>query len=147
MTSGGETSLEEHTGVFLTHPRINHSCVPNTTWNVDDVSKTIKVTAIRDIAVGEEITISYIERPSHTRKADLELYSLKCLCKTCEGPGKDISDQNRQRLTELHLMFAIYEADSELLFSDIPADRCIKDNQEALKLASEYLDLGRQKAS
>ncbi|KAI6084462.1 hypothetical protein F4821DRAFT_261983 [Hypoxylon rubiginosum] len=138
---------QEHTGVFLTHPRINHSCVPNTTWSVDDVRKTIKVTAIRDIAVGEEITISYIntERPSHIRKADLERYSLECLCKACSGLGKDISDQNRQRLWELKAMFWIYEEGSEDLQedlpADLPADRRINDNEEALKLASEFVDL------
>ena len=45
----------------MTVSRMNHDCRPNADYHFDPTTMTQYVHAIRPIAKGEEITISYIE--------------------------------------------------------------------------------------
>ena len=47
-------------GLFLTASRLNHLCVPNADNLYDNISSCMVVIANRDIAIDEEITITYI---------------------------------------------------------------------------------------
>ncbi|KAI1764292.1 hypothetical protein GGR53DRAFT_466561 [Hypoxylon sp. FL1150] len=130
-------------GVFLTYTRINHSCVPNTNWNFDGGSMTMWVTAIQDIAEDEEITISYTiaQLPHRTRAAQLEHYGFECRCEACDGPDKEASNERRERMVELDMLFEVYAGNVKIDDSTLPADRRIKDHSAAAEFASEYIDL------
>jgi hypothetical protein len=75
------------TFLFTATSMINHSCDPNTAWNL--FNGCIVIIALRDIAVGEELTIRYnndwtalpyLER----QKAILNSYFFKCECNKCK---------------------------------------------------------------
>lgn len=94
-------------GVYLTACRINHSCLPNChhNWNPDARHETIH--AIRPIAAGEEITISYENgRPSAARRAFLSVsFGFDCECTKCsvDKPEREAGDARRiliERLDE-----------------------------------------------
>lgn len=107
----------EGAAVFATASRINHSCVPNAhfAWNqnIDDGKGMETVHATRDIASGEEITLTYCD-PLYDvamRKWELQHYGFKCDCKACieldENGAMDptcfaaASAERRYRLREL----------------------------------------------
>ena len=88
--------------------RINHSCVPNSEVRSQQyIDSTIDVVAIKDIKVGEEITISYIygstnrrntadatkqrhrgNKTTHRRQQELYAkYLFRCDCVSCQRSG------------------------------------------------------------
>lgn len=56
----GEFTHAEGTGLFVMHKFINHSCEPNAEISFPFNGAVLQVLATRDIAAGEEISISYI---------------------------------------------------------------------------------------
>ena len=63
---------------------INHSCAPN--CEAIDEKKHIYIEAIRDIAVGEELTYDYAYERDGTEDEEWErLYMCKCGAPTCRG--------------------------------------------------------------
>lgn len=90
--------------VYATACLINHSCLPNShhSWNESTKQETIH--AIRQIAAGDEITISYdhggsqASRRSFLRKA----FGFDCSCDICTlpGPQLQISDNRRARIQD-----------------------------------------------
>lgn len=63
---------------------INHSCAPN--CEAIDERKRIYIEAIRDIAVGEELTYDYAYERDGTEDEEWErLYVCKCGAPTCRG--------------------------------------------------------------
>lgn len=78
-------------GVYLSMSLINHSCVPNTSWTTDmdgPFHNSIALTSLREIAPGEEITISYIPLDAKTstreeRAHHLFQYGFDCDCPAC----------------------------------------------------------------
>ena len=74
--------------------RVNHSCAPNAAKHFDGF--TAVVTALRDVAAGEELFISYLgadgQRPSSERRAILkEKYNFECACSLCETDRETVS--------------------------------------------------------
>jgi hypothetical protein len=78
--------------VFLHTSRFNHSCVPNAcfAWNAGIGKETIHT--MRDVAAGEEITISYVdgEHDKRLRAWELRHYGFVCGCEAC-GDEEDVS--------------------------------------------------------
>jgi hypothetical protein len=73
-------------GVFLKINRCNHSCGPNAThkWVLSNLSSTLY--ALRDIAIGEEITTFYtdVTQPRDTRRVELARnHRFRCTCPHC----------------------------------------------------------------
>ena len=95
-------------GIFLQASRINHACLPNCqhTWNAKRGEETIH--AVRDIAVGEEITISYSDTgSSRKRRAGLkETFKIDCTCALCMLPKDELSlsDMRRKEIQGLDEM-------------------------------------------
>ena len=89
-------------GIFLQASRINHSCLPNCqhTWNASRGEETIH--AVRNIAKGEEITISYSDTgPSKERQTQLKKgFAFECICDLCSLP-KDELLRSDERLKEI----------------------------------------------
>ncbi|KAK8080037.1 hypothetical protein PG997_007855 [Apiospora hydei] len=94
MGGGGATEA----GLFLAACRINHACVPNAQnkWRKDLGRMTVH--AARDIAAGEEITLTYL--PTILK----EHFGFVCACATCSLPAgekRDASDKRRKDINEL----------------------------------------------
>ena len=76
-------------GLFLEASRINHSCRHNAqnTWNANIGQLTIH--ALRDIEVGQEITIAYLDRKMGRAERRLHLkekFFFDCACELCMLP-------------------------------------------------------------
>jgi SET and MYND domain-containing protein len=78
------------TGHYPTIALMNHSCDPNTEWRFTGGSASIEMIALKPIAVGEELRISYIDQTLsyEERQSKLqELYGFKCECPKCISDG------------------------------------------------------------
>lgn len=88
----------ESIGLFPEIARINHECVPNTSyyWN-SRVGERI-IFANRRISAGEELSDSYISLlvGREERQKGLEPYGFECRCKACARGGRE-SDGRRER--------------------------------------------------
>ena len=97
--------LEAHGGLYTLHSHLNHSCDPNiSVRHVDQRTALSRITVIakRDIAVGEELVITYVD-PSlgvRERRSQLGAWGFgQCDCGRCieeedkgenrEGGGED----------------------------------------------------------
>ena len=97
-------------GVFDLLSRLNHSCAPNTYYCRG--LTTIECHALRDIAVGEELTFFYDARAAYLtteeRRATFKRLGLPnpCLCSLCQTPGPEqrLSDDRRAYMRELLMM-------------------------------------------
>jgi len=81
-----------HTGIFPTYARCNHSCAPNAMARFSHATFAIEVRAVRAVAPGEELFVSYVnvldDRP--TRNFALKNnYGFECRCRLCAGAGLD----------------------------------------------------------
>ena len=81
----GEEPHNVHVAVFEYGSRINHSCVPNTWHSWNKKTQKHNFHAVRDIAVGEEITTEYVYSLDlkEKRQITLELYGIDCRCRAC----------------------------------------------------------------
>ena len=92
-------------GLFLQASRINHDCLPNCqhTWNANIGEETIH--AVREIAQGEEITISYaLTGLSKSRREHLQKnFGFDCTCSLCGLPEAEraLSDDRLEGIQHL----------------------------------------------
>ncbi|KAI9616836.1 hypothetical protein H4Q26_010470 [Puccinia striiformis f. sp. tritici PST-130] len=96
-----------HSALVLEPPvRFNHDCRPNVGYRMDHVTQTLHMVAFREIAAGEELTISHrsSELTRKVRQDSLEEdYGFRCTCSHCQmdtDQGRE-SDRRIQRLLEL----------------------------------------------
>lgn len=72
--------------VFPEIARMNHDCRPNAEYRFDRGALAQHVTALRDIAPGEELTLTYID-PEESRGARMrrleETWGFRCACPAC----------------------------------------------------------------
>lgn len=119
-------------GVFPLIARLNHSCRPNAQHAWNDKLQEQTVYAVRDIAAGEELTLSYHNGgPSAERKAALrQFFGFDCACELCGLPAEKLkkSDKRLRDAAKLDEMIG----DSERVQLE-PAD-ALKDCKELLKI-------------
>ncbi|KAG9238044.1 hypothetical protein BJ875DRAFT_361009, partial [Amylocarpus encephaloides] len=74
-------STGPNSGVFLKSSRYNHACHPfaTCTYRFDITSNTLSTIVLNDIAIGQEITISYSPDP----KSLYSNYGFYCDCPGC----------------------------------------------------------------
>lgn len=90
-------------GVFLEASRINHACNNNAQKHWNERIKRHTIHAIRDIAIGEEITTTYLGtlRNRKMRQEKLQaIFSFRCLCGLCSLPEEQ-SKQVDSRLEQI----------------------------------------------
>lgn len=102
--------------VFLTVARLNHSCVPNAQGNLNTAlpGSQFTIHALREIADGEEITISYLHDELAIRSARQkrlkEGYGFECACEICSiedsGERHEQSHQRRLKIQEMLANFS-----------------------------------------
>jgi hypothetical protein len=77
--------------VFPLASSLNHSCAPNCEVAFAE-DNAVFVVATRDVALGEELTISYVDASGadDERREELrETYGFECACARCERGGKE----------------------------------------------------------
>ncbi|KAJ3884221.1 hypothetical protein GG344DRAFT_60721 [Lentinula edodes] len=82
-------SCRSHTRFFIGIHLWTNSCGPNAIWRFDRLTFTLTLSAVRDIHLGEEITISYVDPflPRHIRRTQLQSkWNLLCHCMYCDVP-------------------------------------------------------------
>ncbi|KAK4883114.1 hypothetical protein RN001_006433 [Aquatica leii] len=85
----------EGVALFSLQSSANHSCVPNSEPTYLHNNSRLSLVALKDIAAGEEITISYLDecnlfRSRHSRhKILMENYLFICQCPKCESQVND----------------------------------------------------------
>ncbi|XP_066574452.1 protein-lysine N-trimethyltransferase SMYD5 [Amia ocellicauda] len=86
----------EGSGLFLLQSSCNHSCLPNAEASFPDNNYLLHMTALSDIAPGEEISISYLDccqrdRSRHSRHKILrENYLFVCSCPKCLSQADEL---------------------------------------------------------
>ncbi|KAH8660018.1 hypothetical protein BX600DRAFT_438244 [Xylariales sp. PMI_506] len=103
--------------VFPTVARLNHACVPSAQGNFNAPLESFTVHALRDIAPGEEITISYLHDElalGAARQARLRQgYGFECACDICAGPGRAASNSRRSQFQEQLARYHAEEQDQQ----------------------------------
>ncbi|CAI6332429.1 unnamed protein product [Periconia digitata] len=83
-------------GVYFLPSRINHSCLPNVHYEYNPAIEKGTFHAVKDIAEGEELFISYINGGSRLRKwrqPKLDMWGFVCQCAAC---GNDAEGKKRE---------------------------------------------------
>ncbi|KAI0179904.1 SET domain-containing protein [Hypoxylon sp. FL1284] len=82
-----------HIGCYPEVAKMNHDCRPNVHYRINNMTHTS--TAVRDIAAGEELSISYVEvmQPRAERRALLRHgWGFECGCAQCTARDADSPD-------------------------------------------------------
>jgi len=93
-------------GCFPILSRVNHDCAPSANYIFDFMSFEGQLRALRDIAAGEEITITYTRLCTSRSERQAALSGTRfftCLCPTCSLPPplRAQSDVRRAQLADL----------------------------------------------
>lgn len=97
--------------LYLTIPRINHSCRPNVVWSWVAGSYNVKeIRAVREIEAGEELCANYIDSFEGTlsscieRQKRLKKWHFTCTCEICslEPIKREENDRIRESLSIYH---------------------------------------------
>lgn len=91
--------------VFNLGSRFNHSCTPNAIYSYNTTTWLGAWHALRDIAEGEEMVISYIGnnlKPTALRQMQLDHYEFTCACSCCgDDASAKQSAHRRERANRL----------------------------------------------
>ncbi|KAJ7146160.1 hypothetical protein C8R44DRAFT_756745 [Mycena epipterygia] len=87
-------NLEAHGGLYTLHSHLNHACAPNVSVRHLDQRRAlsrITVRALADIAVGQELFITYVDPSAGyaARRAELDAWGFVCACKRCVEEGRE----------------------------------------------------------
>lgn len=139
--------------VFLNVARLNHSCVPNAQGNLNTAlpGSQFTIHALREIADGEEITISYLHdelaiRSARQRRLQ-EGYGFECACGICSiedsGERHEQSQQRRLKIREMLAAFSGQQtapggASREFLLTKEVIDTYEQEGLAGRELASLY---------
>jgi len=116
-----------HTGIFPTYARCNHSCVPNAMARFDHTTFAIEVRAVRAVALGDELFVSYVDVLDGLATRDRVLrenYGFACGCRICVDGTKCVeSDTRRAGIRSRSSLMEKYRAwrDDPLAFASPPA--------------------------
>lgn len=109
------TGTNGRRAVFPQVARLNHSCVPNAQGNLntDLPGSQFTIHALRAIADGEEITISYLHDELAVRSARQrrlqEGYGFECACEICSiKDSQERHEQSHQRRLKMQEMLAAF---------------------------------------
>ncbi|KAL1893548.1 hypothetical protein Sste5346_006378 [Sporothrix stenoceras] len=82
---GGRDDSTGHLGCYPSAARLNHDCRPNLHYHIHGATQT--VVAVRDIAAGEELSISYVDLllPRTERQERLNDWGFECSCSLCRN--------------------------------------------------------------
>lgn len=121
-----------HLAIFPEASRYNHDCGPNAMYSVDSVGLTHTVYTTREIAVGEEVTVSYLDVfSSHAwRREELKgSFGFECSCRRCVD---EYDESLLGEVREIERVLGSWEV-------EVDEDTCIG---MAERLVELYLEMG-----
>ncbi|KAH9810186.1 hypothetical protein DFH28DRAFT_903281 [Melampsora americana] len=97
---------QPYLALFPDASRVNHDCRPNVIYHIDRTSLKLNMYAARQIELGQELVIAYldIQQPTETRRAQLRKhYGFECQCSICSLPEPSIqlSDSRLNQIERL----------------------------------------------
>ncbi|CAN8099286.1 unnamed protein product [Discula destructiva] len=110
MDFGGEGEEGHHLGNFPDVSRFNHDCRPNVAFRIDEHAAHY-THAVRDIAAGEELTLSYMnpfETHAVRQRHILSSWGFMCSCPHCSQSEDEIAKSDA-RLYEIDELVAALE--------------------------------------
>ncbi|KAL2752243.1 hypothetical protein ACRALDRAFT_1066285 [Sodiomyces alcalophilus JCM 7366] len=113
--SGGSSSAGHHYANFPEVSRFNHDCRPNAVFFID-ADLVHHTTVVRDVAPGEELTISYLDSLAPRAERQLRArgaWGFECTCAQC-SLAEDAAGASDRRLAEM--------AELERRLSDVKSD-------------------------
>ncbi|CAK7215222.1 hypothetical protein SBRCBS47491_002409 [Sporothrix bragantina] len=105
-----------HTGLYPRISRLNHACRPNTFWRYSPRTLAVEFVALRDIAAGEELTHSYIQRDTVevTRHDLLTHWGFNCTCEVCSSRDqRQALDDKMARLKAIEMSLSSEQVSTE----------------------------------
>jgi hypothetical protein len=145
FNDGGEE--DAYMCLFPSVARINHACRPNAHARFVPKTLLMEIKALRDIEVGEEISISYGRVDlKHKERQDLykQGWNFECTCDMCTSSSYAIagSDQRRARFAQLrknleNLTPATYDAQQIVAWEKEVMELGAKEGLDVL-LAADY---------
>jgi hypothetical protein len=127
--------------VFATFSRLNHSCVPNAHHSYNPILKRTTVFAVKDIAPGEELCITYLGGRGHywTRPQRIELlrsnYGFTCKCSACSD-RTGVSNSRREQMASIAWGLEEFKNRTKQMNQYIPANRL-----DAFKQAEDLISV------
>ncbi|KAJ3569106.1 hypothetical protein NP233_g5272 [Leucocoprinus birnbaumii] len=100
-------NLEAHGGLYTLHSHMNHSCEPNVSVrHLDQRTALARITVIakRDIQIGEELLVTYVnpQAPYLARQNELQGWGFgACTCQRCVEEAKKSKGEDDQGLADL----------------------------------------------
>ncbi|KAG8157307.1 hypothetical protein KVR01_012691 [Diaporthe batatas] len=138
--------------VFQTVARLNHSCVPNAQGNLNAAlpGSQFTIHALREIAEGEEITISYLHNELEVRQERQkwlhEGYGFECACEICSinnhHPPGERHEQSHQRRLKIQQMLSDFSgrgSTADGISRELEATKAVIDTYEQEGLAGREL--------
>ncbi|EDR00320.1 uncharacterized protein LACBIDRAFT_334260 [Laccaria bicolor S238N-H82] len=101
---------DDQGGIGLTASRFNHSCSPNARFSFNPTNGQLRIFALSDIPVGEEICVAYLssrrlygQTRQHRQGILRSRYHFTCSCSVCSLPKAEmiLSDSRRVKVNEL----------------------------------------------
>ncbi|KAI5840387.1 hypothetical protein DFP73DRAFT_482351 [Morchella snyderi] len=125
-------------GVFPTCSRFNHSCNPNANycWNAKTQQEVVHT--VKDIAVGDQICVSYLDEeaanyPRAQRQALLKRdFGFECRCSVCSGDTAAVAASDERR-SEAGRLDALVGGGTLIMGSPQKALGCCRRMLELLK--------------
>lgn len=113
-------------GVFPTVARINHSCKPNCQQAWNSMLKKETVYAVRNIAPGEEITMSYHVGGTSSERGQIlkQFFGFSCACELCSLPEEQLKQSDARQLRAQKLDEAIGDPKRARMIPERALDDC-----------------------
>ncbi|KAI0376022.1 SET domain-containing protein [Hypomontagnella monticulosa] len=96
---------DSHMALYPQVSRINHACRPNAFIRFTPSSLAVSIVALRDIEVGEELSITYVPlgKTREERQEALQKWGFNCTCSLCTASKSEIaaSDYRRTKIKTL----------------------------------------------
>ncbi|KAF2692153.1 SET domain-containing protein [Lentithecium fluviatile CBS 122367] len=125
-------------GLFPKIARINHSCRPNAGYYWSEALQKRIIYATREIAEGEEITVSYIPLtlPQSERQHRLNRYGFTCTCSACTLPPPSLALSDTRR-RDIGTALSAFSTQLNLTISSSPSAlrKARKNAKSSLELA------------
>ena len=102
-----DVDLEAHGGLYTLHSHLNHSCRPNVSVRHLDQRTSlsrIAIVAKRDITVGEELLVTYVDPSLGVRRRRLQLGAWgfgECVCERCMEEEKEAGEPSSSGVDDL----------------------------------------------
>ena len=140
-------------GLFRLTSRINHSCLPNCWWHVEN-GEIMSVSALVDISAGEEISHSYFEEErwkcKGKRQEALQSKFFVCTCSRCSSEEAEPEADQEVRALVQHCHQNWAELDEATIFLLVEAFKlllspnqhaCTSEGLSKTRLRADFHDL------